>query len=164
MGAHRRVHPAEPRDAPFAESLRIVNFETPNQLASDNGKEHVMRKQFLGLCLALATFAAGASGTGNKWRIEFSGNAESAGRIVLELTPTAGEPIRATADIPKGLGENHVARSVRDALQAAAGARYDIEVDDGEDVLVKKRDGERNFIVTVVANSVQGVKIDADPE
>jgi hypothetical protein len=53
---------------------------------------------------------------------------------------------------------------VRDALQAAAGARYDIEVDDGEDVLVKKRDGERNFIVTVVANSVQGVKIDADPE
>lgn len=83
---------------------------------------------------------------------------------MLELTPTAGEPIRATADIPKGLGENHVARSVRDALQAAAGARYNIEVDDGEDVLVKKRDGERNFIVTVVANSVQGVKIDADPE
>ena len=123
-----------------------------------------MRKQFLGLCLGLATFAAAAAGMENKWRIEFSGNAESAGQIVLELTPTAGEPIRATADIPKGLGENHVARSVRDALQAAAGARYNIEVDDGEDVLVKKRDGERNFIVTVVANSVQGVKIDADPE
>ncbi len=123
-----------------------------------------MRKQLLGLCLVLATFAAGAAGTGNKWRIEFSGNAGSAGRIVLELTPTAGEPIRATADIPNGLGENDVARSVRDALQAAAGARYNIEVDDGEDVLVKKRDGERNFIVTVVANSVEGVKIDTDPE
>ena len=123
-----------------------------------------MRKQFLGLCLGLATFAAAAAGMENKWRIEFSGNAESAGQIVLELTPTAGEPIRATADIPNGLGENHVARSVRDALQAAAGARYNIEVDDGEDVLVKKRDGERDFIVTVVANSVQGVKIDADAE
>ena len=123
-----------------------------------------MRKQLLGLGLVLATFAAGAAGTENKWRVEFSGNAESAGRIVLELTPTAGEPIRASAEIPKGLGENHIARTVRDALQAAAGARYGVEVDDGEDVLVKKRDGERNFIVTVVENSVQGVKIDADPE
>lgn len=123
-----------------------------------------MRKQLLGLCLALAAFAAGAVGTENKWRLQFSGNAESAGRIVLELTPTAGEPIRASADIPKGLGEDHVARSVRDALQAAAGGRYGIEVDDGEDVLVKKHDGERNFIVTVVENSVQGVRIGVGAE
>lgn len=123
-----------------------------------------MRKRLLGLCLALATFAAGAMGTENKWRIEFSGNAESAGRIVLELTPSAGDPIRASADIPKGMGENHVANSVRDALQAAARGQYGIEVDDGEDVLVKKQGGERNFIVTVVENSVQGVKIDADAE
>ena len=123
-----------------------------------------MRERLLGLCLAMAAFAAGAAGTENKWRIEFSGNAESDGRIVLELTPTAGEPVRASADIPKGLGENHVARRVRDALQAAAGAHYGIEVDDGEDVLVKKHRGERDFIVTVVENSVQGVRIDADAE
>ena len=123
-----------------------------------------MRKQLLGLCLALAAFAAGAAGTENKWRLEFSGNAESDGRIVLELSPSVGEPIRASADIARGLGENDVAKSVRSALQAAAGARYGIEVDDGEDVLVKKHDGERDFIVTVVENSVRGVKIDADAE
>lgn len=123
-----------------------------------------MRKHILGLALALAAFAAGAAGTENKWRLEFSGNAESAGQIVLELSPAVGEPIRATADIPQGLGENDVAKSVRSALQAAASAHYNIEVDDGEDVLVKKHHGERDFIVTIVQNSVQGVKIDVDPE
>jgi hypothetical protein len=126
-----------------------------------------MRKPFLGSCLALAAFAAfaaSAAGTENKWRLEFSGNAESDGRIVLELSPSVGEPIRADADIAQGLGENDVAKSVRSALQAAAGARYGIEVDDGEDVLVKKHDGERDFIVTVVENSVRGVRIDVDAE
>ena len=123
-----------------------------------------MRKQILGLGLALAAFAAVAAGTANKWRLEFSGNAESAGQIVLELSPAVGEPIRATADIPRGLGENDVAKSVRDALQAAASAHYNVEVDDGEDVLVKKHHGDRNFIVTIVRNSVQGVKIDTDAE
>jgi hypothetical protein len=123
-----------------------------------------MRKPFLGVCLALAAFAASAAGTENKWRLEFSGNAESDGRIVLELSPSVGEPIRASADIAQGLGENDVAKSVRSALQAAASSRYNVEVDDGEDVLVKKHDGERDFIVTVVENSVRGVKIDADAE
>ena len=123
-----------------------------------------MRKRILGLCLALATFAAAAAGTENKWRLQFSGNAESAGRIVLELTPSVGEPIRASTDIAQGLGENAVAKSVRGALRAQAGKLYRIEDDDGEDVLVKKRGGERSFIVTMVENSVQGVNVDIDAE
>jgi hypothetical protein len=123
-----------------------------------------MRKRILGICLALAAFAASAAGTENKWRLEFSGNAESAGRIVLELSPAVGEPIRATADIPQGLGENDVAKAVNNALLAAASGHYNIEVDDGEDVLVKRHEGERKFIVTIVENSVQGVKIGVDAE
>ncbi|MFO1474506.1 MAG: hypothetical protein U1F20_08330 [Lysobacterales bacterium] len=63
--------------------------------------------------------------------------------------PSVGELIRASADIPQGLGENDVAKSVRSALQAQAGKRQ-VEADDGEDVLVKKHHGERDFIVTVV--------------
>jgi len=123
-----------------------------------------MRKCILGLCLGLAASAAIADGVGNKWRLEFSGNAESAGRIVLQLAPAMGEPVRATVEVAKGRSENGVARSVRDALQAQAGGRYDIEVDDGEDVLVKRHDGERDFVVTIVENSVQGVRIDVDAE
>ncbi|MCJ0826773.1 hypothetical protein MQC88_12555 [Luteimonas sp. 50] len=123
-----------------------------------------MRKWIFGLCVGLVASAALADGVENKWRLEFSGNAESAGRIVLELAPAVGEPIRATVDVANGRSENGVARAVRDALQAQAGSRYDIEVDDGEDVLVKKHDGERDFVVTIVENSVRGVKIEADAE
>ena len=48
--------------------------------------------------------------------------------------------------------------------QAQAGQRYDVEVDDGEDVLVKRHDGERKFVITIVENSVRGVRIEPDAE
>lgn len=123
-----------------------------------------MRKWILGTSLALLATAASAGGVENKWRLEFSGNAQTAGRIVLQLAPAKGDPIRATAVIPKGRAENDIARDVSAALQAAASDHYNVEVDDGEDVLVKKHAGERNFVVTIVENSVQGVKIDIDAE
>ena len=123
-----------------------------------------MRKSLLGLGLVLATSLAVASGVENKWRLEVSGDAESAGRIVLELAPAQGEPLRATAQIVAGRSENGVARDLAAALQAQAGQRYNVEVDDGEDVLVKKRDGERDFVITIVENSVRGVRIEPDAE
>ena len=123
-----------------------------------------MRKLMLGLGLALMASVASADGVENKWRLEFSGNAETAGRIVLQVAPAKGKPIRAIVAIPKGRAENDVARDVSAALQAAASDRYNVEMDDGEDVLVKKQDGERDFVVTIVENSVQGVKIEIDAE
>ena len=123
-----------------------------------------MRRMLLGAGFALLATVAMAAGVQNKWRLEFSGNAESDGRIVLELSPEQGEPQRATVDIRKGRSENGVARDVRDALKAQAGQRYTVEVDDGEDVLVKKRRGEHDFVVTVVENTVDGVRLDIDAE
>lgn len=123
-----------------------------------------MRRMLLGAGLALLATVAVAAGVQNKWRLEFSGNAESDGRIVLELSPGQGEPQRATVDIRKGRSENGVARDVRDALKAQAGQRYTVEVDDGEDVLVKKRRGEHDFVVTVVENTVDGVRLNIDAE
>ena len=123
-----------------------------------------MRKLMLAASLMLAMSTASADGVENKWRVEFSGNAESAGRIVLQVAPAKGEPIRAVADVANGRAENDVARDVSAALQAVASNHYNVEVDDGDDVLLKKQDGERDFVVTVVENSVQGVKIDVDAE
>lgn len=117
-----------------------------------------------GFCLALMASIASADGVENKWRLEFSGGAESAGRIVLQLAPSEGDPIRATAEVVEGRSENGVASDVRDALQAQAGKRYNVELDDGEDVLVKKDDGERDFVITIVENSVRGVRIDVGAE
>ena len=54
-----------------------------------------MRTWILAAGLALATSNAGADGVENKWRIEVDGNARTAGRIVLQVAPAKGEPIRA---------------------------------------------------------------------
>ena len=124
-----------------------------------------MRTWILAASLALAaSTAVAADGVENKWRVEVSGNAESAGRIVLQVAPAKGEPIRAVAEIANGRAENEVARDVGAALQAVASNHYNVEIDDGEDVLLKKQDGERDFVVTVVENNVQGVRIDIDAE
>ena len=123
-----------------------------------------MRTWILAAGLALAMSNAGADGVENKWRIEVDGNARTAGRIVLQVAPAKGEPIRAVAIISNGRKENDVARDVSTALQKVASNHYNVEVDDGEDVLVKKQDGERNFVVTVVENTVQGVNIAVDAE
>lgn len=123
-----------------------------------------MRKLVLAIALSLAATAAWADGVHNKWRLEFSGNAESDGRIELLVSPSVGEPVRVDTQVARGLGENDVARSVRSALQARAGQFYNVEDDDGEDVLLKKKDGERDFVVTVVSNSVRGVRIGVDSE
>lgn len=123
-----------------------------------------MRTWILAAGLALAMSNAGADGVENKWRIEVDGNAQTAGRIVLQVAPAKGEPIRAVAIISNGRKENDVARDVSAALQKVATNHYNVEVDDGEDVLVKKQDGERNFVVTVVENTVQGVNIAVDAE
>lgn len=124
-----------------------------------------MRTWILAASLALAaSTAVAADGVENKWRVEVSGNAESAGRIVLQVAPAKGEPIRAVASIAKGRAENDVANDVSAALQSVASGQYNVEVDDGEDVLIKKQGGERDFVITVVENTVQGVRVEIDAE
>ena len=123
-----------------------------------------MRALLFGLCLALVAPLVLAAGVNNKWRLQFSGDAESAGRIVLQVAPAEGDPLTASVDIVQGRGENAIARDVRDAVRAQAGKRYRVEVDDGEDVLVKKHSGQPDFVVTVVENSVQGLRIEIDAE
>ncbi len=124
-----------------------------------------MRTWILAASLALAaSTAVAADGVENKWRVEVSGNAETAGRIVLQVAPAKGEPIRAVASIANGRAENDVAKDVSAALQAVASGQYNVELDDGEDVLVKKQGGERDFVITVVENTVQGVRVEIDAE
>lgn len=123
-----------------------------------------MRRWILATSLALSACVAHADGLQNKWRLEISGNAESAGQIVVQVAPEKGEPIRATTQVAAGRAENAVARDIGTALQMVASNRYSVEVDDGEDVLVKKREGERDFAVTVIENTVQGVRVDIDAE
>ena len=99
----------------------------------------------------------------NKWRLEFSGAAESAGEIVLEIAAPNETPIEVKAVIDGNDGENRVARKVKRAIDRQAGRIVDAELDDGEDVLVK-RHMFRQFSIRLVSNSVKGVRIRFDRE
>ena len=114
--------------------------------------------------LLTATLAIEASPS-NKWRLQFSGGADSDGTIVLRITPKGGAPIEASIDVEDGTGENAVAKTVVKGLKAQLPEDgYHVERDDGEDVLIKKRHGAANFDLEVVSNTVKGVRINPDRE
>ena len=119
----------------------------------------------LGAVLAVAASTVDARPS-NKWRLQCSGNAESAGTITLVMAPR-GEP-ELTFEIPvkHRTSENGVARTIRDALKAdpRASARWRMEVDDGEDVLIKKRRGQPDFDLRIGGNTVKGVRLNRDRE
>lgn len=109
--------------------------------------------------LALAWLGDALAEPSNKWRIEFSGNADSNGAIVLRVVPVGGIATDVEILVPAIAGENHVSQLVRDGLYARLGEGYRVESDDGEDVLVKRRRATPYFDLILVSNSVQGVSL-----
>lgn len=110
-----------------------------------------------GIGLAVAT-------PSNKWRIQVSSDADSDGVVVIRLVPADAAPVDITVQIPKDAGENHIARLIRDSLRAKLGDRYKVEVDDGEDVLVKKHHGGKDFELAITQKTAAGVRITLDRE
>jgi hypothetical protein len=115
------------------------------------------------LVLALLASAAQAVPS-NKWRLEFSGAAESDGELVFAVTPDGGVPTDVVVTVGRADGENQIADKATQAFTIAVGQDYYVERDDGEDVLVKRRDGVPLFDVRMVHNTVQGVRVKFDPE
>ena len=123
-----------------------------------------------GLCLLMAglliALAASAQAMpSNKWRLQFSGGANSDGVITLKFHPKDGLEIVTETPIKKGTGENAVAKAVVKSLKAQLPEdKFHIERDDGEDVLVKKKRGASNFDFGIVSNTVKGVRINPQHE
>src|SRR4051812_39717480 len=116
------------------------------------------------LMLAALSFADSARPS-NKWRIELEGKAASSGALEFRVTPSQGDAIDVVANIPGGRAENKVARDVRDAFAAKLSPeRYTVEVDDGEDVLIKKKEGQPDFALELVDSNVQHVNIKVEGE
>jgi hypothetical protein len=116
----------------------------------------------LGLALSLGCLAGHAEDgprLSNKWRIECDEGAKSDGTISFRLTPKDGMPIEVSVPITNGSGENKVAQTIKDTLEKSLDARtFHVEVDDGEDVLVKKKNGP-DFALEMTGSSVQGTRI-----
>lgn len=123
---------------------------------------HSRMIQAAALLLILLAAPAFASQS-NKWRLQFSGAAESAGEMVLEIVPSGRASVRVNVLIERNDGENRVARKVKTAIDRQAGKWVDAELDDGEDVLVK-RHFFRRFSIVLVSSTVKDVRINFDKE
>jgi len=116
------------------------------------------------LMLAALAFADTAP-TSNKWRIELDGQALSSGDLQFRVTPRQGDSVEVVATIRSGRAENNVAKDVRDAFAAKLSPeRYTVEVDDGEDILIKKKDGQPDFALELVDSNVRNVNIKVEGE
>jgi hypothetical protein len=103
--------------------------------------------------------------TSNKWRIELDGQARSTGELQFRVTPRQGDVTDIVVNIRSGRAENNVAKDVRDAFAARLSPdRYTVEVDDGEDVLIKKKDGQPDFALELLDSNVQHVNIKVEGE
>jgi len=116
--------------------------------------------------LLLAALAySGTTPTSNKWRIELDGQARSTGELQFRVTPRQGESLDIVATIRSGRAENNVAKDVRNAFAAKLDPdRYTVEVDDGEDILIKRKDGQPDFALELVESSVQNVRVRIEGE
>jgi hypothetical protein len=100
----------------------------------------------------------------NKWRLEVSEGANNDGTLLFRVTPDKGTPQDVLVTLKKGRGEDGCARDIRDTFKAQLdGKVYKVEVDDGEDVLVKKRKGP-DFEVKLVESTVKGTRVNVEKE
>lgn len=116
----------------------------------------------LGLCsgLLLLAFALDAQADpASKWRVEFDHSVKDAGELVLRVTPAGGTPTDVITKFPDNIGENQAADILKTSLRASLGDGYKVEVDDGEDVLIKRRGKTPKFELTLVSNSVNGLSV-----
>lgn len=116
------------------------------------------------LLIAVCASAPAFASESNKWRLEFSGAAESAGDMVFEIVPAGREAVRVRVEIERNDGENRVARKVKTAIDRQAGRWVDAELDDGEDVLVKRRLLKPRVSIVLISSTVKDVRINFDKE
>jgi len=97
------------------------------------------------------------------WRIVFDHVADNEGTIVLRVAPIEGTPIDVEIRVPAKTTENGVADLVSDTLKAKLGSgNFRVGVDDGEEVVIKKRGKTKNFELTLVSNSLTGLSINIE--
>jgi hypothetical protein len=114
--------------------------------------------------------AAAAPKTGNPsysnaWRIEVSEGANSDGEILFRVTPKGGATQDVRVVIDDGTSEDHVARVIKNTFEDQLDtSRYDIEMDDEEDVLITKDLTEPRFALELVSSTVKSVRLHVQKE
>ncbi len=100
----------------------------------------------------------------NKWRLEVSEGANNDGVMHFRVTPQGGAAIDIPVSLKDGRGEDGCARDIRDTFKKSLDKKaFSIEIDDGEDVLVKVRKGP-NVAIELVESTVKGTRVNLGRE
>lgn len=118
----------------------------------------------LGIAAVLVQAGVAESRPSNKWRIQCSGNAESDGTLLFYLVTPGADPLALEVEVFEGTSENDVAETIQLAFAGRIAATHEVEVDDGEDVLVKARRGVPEFELELTSSTVEGVRLRLDRE
>jgi len=94
------------------------------------------------------------------YRIAVDEDAESDGEIVFGLTPKGGTTQDIKVAITKGTSENNVAGEIKKAFVAQIGTKdYNIEMEDGENVIIERSMGAKDYSLVLVSSTVKGVTV-----
>ena len=117
------------------------------------------------LALASATAKGEDPDTSNKWRVQVSGESTADGVVLVRLSEIGSVIAEIPVTVPKHSDKKGVAQRIRDSLNGSLDAnRYTVEVDDGNDVLVKAQEDVKDFELAIVRNTADGTKVTVDKE
>lgn len=101
----------------------------------------------------------------NKWRIQVKEGANNDGVLRFRMTPKGEAPVEISVQVKDGRSENGVAQDVNNAFKAALDAkRFHVEIDDGEDVLVKKKSNGVDTAIELLEDNIKGTHIKIERE
>ena len=117
------------------------------------------------LALTTALAAAESPDTSNRWRLQAGGESTADGVIVVRLSEIGAVVAEIPVSVPKHTAKKGVAERIRDSLNAGLEHdRYKVEVDDGEDVIIKAREDVKDFEIAIVSNTADGIEVKLDKE
>ena len=79
---------------------------------------------------------------------------------MFRVTPKGGTPQDVTVSIRKGTNENAVAHEIKKAFEQQLGTKQqNIEMEDGENVIIERSMGNENISLVLVSSTVKGITV-----
>lgn len=94
------------------------------------------------------------------YEIVVDDDAKSDGEIIFRVTWKDGNSKDITVPIKRGTGENAIAREIKKAFDKQLGTKdYNIEMEDGEKIIIERDGGKQDTSLVVVSSTVMGITV-----